>query len=72
MEGKPHKYGIKILERRETKSGYIHNVKIYAGIHVLLTLHSLLSIGLCHQKKNKRHITHMDRWFYGQNLSVEM
>jgi len=32
-KGKPHKYGIKIFHLCEAKSGYVHNIKIHAGIY---------------------------------------
>jgi hypothetical protein len=33
MNGKPHKYRIKIFELCEAKSGYVCNLESYAGAH---------------------------------------
>jgi hypothetical protein len=33
IKGKPHKYGIKMFELCEAKSGYIYNLDLYTGVH---------------------------------------
>jgi hypothetical protein len=33
IKGKPHKYGIKMLELCEAKSGYVYNLNVYTGAH---------------------------------------
>jgi hypothetical protein len=33
MKGKPHKYGIKIYQLCEAKSGFVCNMEVYDGAH---------------------------------------
>jgi hypothetical protein len=33
IKGKPHKYGIKMFELCEAKSGYVYNLEVYTGKH---------------------------------------
>jgi hypothetical protein len=33
IKGKPHKYGIKMFELCEAKSGYVYNLDVYTGAH---------------------------------------
>jgi hypothetical protein len=33
IKGKPHKYGIKMFELCEAKSGYAYNLEVYTGAH---------------------------------------
>jgi hypothetical protein len=71
MKGKPHKYGIKIFELCEAKSGYVCNLEVYAGTHATETDHnSSFSVvdRLCEPIKNKGCTVYLDRWFTSLTL----
>jgi hypothetical protein len=66
VRGKPQKYGIKIFELCEAKSGYIYNLEIYTGTHPTNSEHNMaFSVvdRLCNKMKWKGHSVYMDRWF---------
>jgi len=66
IKGKPHKYGIKMFELCEAKSGYVYNLDIYTGAHPTNSEHNTaFSVvnRLCDKIKGKGHCVYMDRWF---------
>jgi hypothetical protein len=66
IKGKPHKYGIKIFELCQAKSGYVYNLDVYTGAHPTNSEHNTaLSVvdRLCDKIKGKGHCVYMDRWF---------
>ena len=66
IKGKPHKYGIKIFELCEAKSGYVYNLDVYTGAHPTNSEHNTaFSVvdRLCDKTKGKGHCVYMDRWF---------
>jgi hypothetical protein len=40
VKGKPHKYGIKIFELCEAKSGYVYNLEVYTEVHATNSEHN--------------------------------
>jgi hypothetical protein len=66
IKGKPHKYGIKMLELCEAKSGYVWNLKVYTRAHPTKsernTAFSVIG-RLCDKIKGKGRGVYMDRWF---------
>ena len=66
IKGKPHKYGIKIFELCEAKSGYVYNLEVYTGAHPTNKEHTTaFSVvdRLCDKIKGNGHCVYMDRWF---------
>jgi hypothetical protein len=66
IKGKPHKYGLKIFELSEAKSGYVYDLEVYTGAHPTNSEHnSAFSVvdRLCSKIKGKGHCVYMDRWF---------
>jgi hypothetical protein len=66
-----HKYGIKIFELCEAKSGYIYNLEIYTGAHPTNSEHNtVISVlnRLCDRIKWKGHSVDMDRRFSSPKL----
>ena len=66
IKGKPHKYGIKMFELCEAKSGYVYNLEVYTGAHPTKSEHNTaFSVvdRLCDKIKGKGHCVYMDRWF---------
>ena len=66
IKGKPHKYGIKIFELCEAKSGYVYNLEVYTGAHPTNSEHNTaFSVvdRLCDKIKGNGHCVYMDRWF---------
>jgi hypothetical protein len=66
MKGKPHKYGSKIYQLCEAKSGFVCNMEVYAGTHQTdeeyNTSFSVIN-RLCDPIKNKWYTMYMDRLF---------
>ena len=66
IKGKPHKYGIKIFELCEARSGYVYDLEVYTGAHPTNSEHNTaLSVvdRLCDKIKWNGHCVYMDRWF---------
>jgi hypothetical protein len=66
IKGKPHKYGIKMFELCEAKSGYAYNLYVYTGAHPINSEHNTafsVADRLCDKIKRKGHCVNMDRWF---------
>ena len=64
VKGKPHKYGIKMFELYEAKSGYIYNLDVYTGTHPTDTEHNMaFSVvdRLCDKIKGKGCCVYVDR-----------
>ena len=66
IKGKPHKYGIKMFELCEAKSGYVYHLEVYTGKHSTNSEH-IMAVSvvdrLCDKIKGKGHCVYMDRWF---------
>jgi hypothetical protein len=66
LRGKPHKYGIKMFELCEAKSGYVYNLDVYTVAHPTNSEHNTAFSDvdrLCDKIKGKSHSVYMDRWF---------
>jgi len=66
IKGKPHKYGTKMFELCEAKSGYVYNLDVYTRAHPTNSEHNTaLSVvnRSCDKIKGKGHCVYMDRWF---------
>jgi len=66
VKGKPHKYGIKMFELCEAKSGYVYNLDEYTGAHPTNSEHNMVfSVvdRLCDKIKGKGHCVYMGRRF---------
>jgi hypothetical protein len=66
IKGKPPKYGIKMFELCEAKSGYMYNLEVCTGPHSANTEHyTAFSVvdRLCYKIREKGHCVYMDRWF---------
>jgi hypothetical protein len=71
IKGKPHKYGIKMFELCEAKSGYIYNLDVYTGARPTNSEHNtVFSVvnRLCDKIKGKGHCVCMDRRFTSPNI----
>ena len=58
VKEKPHKYGIKMFELCEAKSGYIYSLEVYSGTHPTNSEHmTAVSVvdRLCDKIKGKGH-----------------
>jgi hypothetical protein len=75
MKGKPHKYGIKIYQLCEAKSGFVSNIEVYAGAHQTEEEYSTSFNAvnrLCDPIKNKWYTVHMDRFFSSPKIFDHM
>jgi len=75
IKGKPHKYGIKLFELCEAKSGYVYNMDVYTGAHPTNSEHNtVFSVvdRLCNKIKGKGHCVFMDRLFSSPKIFVHL
>jgi hypothetical protein len=66
MKGKPHKYGIKIYQLCEAKSGFVCSTEVYAGAHQTdkeCDMSFSVVNRLCDPIKNKWYTVYMFRFF---------
>ena len=66
IKGKPHKYGIKMFECCEAKSGYIYNLEVYNAAHPTNSENNTVFSAvdrLCDKIKGKGHCVYKDGWF---------
>ena len=71
MKGKPHKYGIKIYELCEAKSGFVSNMEVYAGAIPTDKDHNTpfnVVNRLSEPVRHKWHTVYMDRYFSSPSL----
>jgi hypothetical protein len=73
MKEKPHKYGIKIYQLCEAKSGFVCNMKVYSGAHQTDKEYNT-SFGvvnrLCDPIKNRWYTVYMDRFFSSPKVLI--
>jgi len=71
IKGKPHKYGIKMFECCEAKSGYVYNLEVYNGAYPTNsennTVFSVVD-RLCDKIKGMGHCVSLDRWFFSPKI----
>ena len=66
IKGKPHKYGIRMFECCEAKSGYVYNLEIYGGAQPTNSENNTafsVADRLCDKIKGTGHCVCMDGWF---------
>jgi hypothetical protein len=68
IKGKPHKYGMKIFELSEAKSGYVHDLEVYTAAHPTNSEHTSNTVfsvvdRLWDKVKWNGHCVYMNRWF---------
>jgi hypothetical protein len=71
IKGKTHKYGIKMNECFEAKSGYVYNLELYNGAHPTYSANDMaFSVvdRLCDKVKEKGHCVYMDSRFYSPKI----
>jgi len=75
IKRKPHKYGIKMFEFYEAKSGYVYNLDVYTGAHRTNSEHNTaFSVvdRLCDKTKVNGHCVYMDRWFSSPKIFSQL